>query len=646
MLGRLTRYIAAWSRLSTPHMMRLIVGMMALFPFLSIAQTMDSVGLPPVQIELIKIKRFLHGSKTLKIDSTARTAYQTQSLAELLAHEGAGYFRTAGPGLLSTSSLRGGGAAHTAVLWNGIPLNSSMNGIQDFSLVPVFLFDQIQINYGGGSTQWGSGALGGAVHVGSSLEFKREKEGMLSLGVGSFGAKQIGLSAKHSGVRGGFQVKLFRQEAENDFSFEVPSDLVSNEQQHTQSNAGMTNAGISLDFVLRVKKRQALKFSTWLQHTEREIPTPIGTVYNNGKQEDEARRFLLNYQLQLSKHLLTVRSAWMEEHIDFQNDQNMFRNWAGSSISEVAFKSDWTSNWRTMAEFQQSVLIAVVDSYREQAIEHRTAAYLNVGYHKKRLDLIFSLRQAFVDYRTIPLTYALESRYALGKQAIIRGKGGRVYRLPSLNDKYWSPGGNLSLRPEQGWVAEIGMDLQLLENKRWKLNFRPDFFSRWVQDWIQWVPAGGIWSAENKNQVWSRGLETLTELTAKMGRFQFTMNVGTNYVVSTDSDPLSENYNRQLIYVPLYSGHGRLGIGTKRMQISYQHQYTGYRFLSSDNTSALNPFDLGNVQFNYRFKIWKYELKSFCILHNIWNQNYQLVAQRPMPGRQLNLGITLTQQFL
>ena len=627
-------------------MMKKLAGIVLMFPLWGWAQPMDSLELPVVQIELIKLDKFISGSKSMTVDSLSREAHLNQSLAELLSDQGAGYFKSTGPGLLTTSALRGGAAAHTAFMWNGIPLNSSMNGVQDFSLVPVFLFDQVRIHYGGGSSHWGSGALGGAVHVSSDLDFRKQTRAQVHLGLGSFGAKQFGLSAKQSGSRIGYSVRVFRQETDNDFTYRVTDNSSEGEEEFRQTHSALSSTGLTVDIVGRIRKRQMLKFSAWLQKTDREIPSPIGTTDNQSDQHDESRRFLLNYQLNYGRHLIAVKTAWVDEQIDFNTGQTQNQNFAGSSISEVGIKSKWGKRWRTLVGVQQSFLSAQVDSYKENVLEQRTAGYVNAAYHRDGFDLTLSGRQALVDYQAIPFTYSLESTLRLLPLISWRVKSGSIYRLPSLNDRFWAPGGNVDLLPEKGWVAETGVLFQLIKRKAWSVSFEPDLFSRWVEDWIQWTPSSGIWMAKNVNKVWSRGLETQTAVRFDRKRYFLQLRLGTNYVLSTDNDQTSENYDQQLIYVPMYAGNIHFTVGIKQVQAVYVHQYTGYRFLSSDNTSALNPFMTGALQLHYQFTLWKYQLRSFCSISNIWDENYQLVAQRPMPGRQFNIGISLNHQFL
>ena len=61
------------------------------------------------------------------------------------------------------------------MLWNGIPLNSIANGLLDFSITPVQGFEKIAIVHGGDASVFGSGAMGGSIHLNSIPDFKQSK---------------------------------------------------------------------------------------------------------------------------------------------------------------------------------------------------------------------------------------------------------------------------------------------------------------------------------------------------------------------------------------------------------------------------------------------------------------------------------------
>jgi iron complex outermembrane receptor protein len=67
------------------------------------------------------------------------------SLTALLLANTAVYFKENGPGMVSSPSFRGTSAQQTAVIWNGLNINSQLNGQTDFSTVNARDFNQVSV---------------------------------------------------------------------------------------------------------------------------------------------------------------------------------------------------------------------------------------------------------------------------------------------------------------------------------------------------------------------------------------------------------------------------------------------------------------------------------------------------------------------
>ena len=84
-------------------------------------------------------------------------SHVTDNLADLLSKETPIYIKSSGPGGLSTISIRGAGASHTQLYWNGISINSPTLGQLDLATLPVAFIDEAEIHLGASSVVDGSG---------------------------------------------------------------------------------------------------------------------------------------------------------------------------------------------------------------------------------------------------------------------------------------------------------------------------------------------------------------------------------------------------------------------------------------------------------------------------------------------------------
>ena len=138
--------------------------------------------------EVIVSDRTLYSSnksQSIQILNDSVINKNQSSLSNLLNYNSVLYFKEYGRGMLSTVSFRGTTASQTAVIWNGINVNSQLNGSADFNTFTAPDFNNISIKAGGGSVSYGSGAIGGTVHLSNDLVFKNKFENDLRLDYGA-----------------------------------------------------------------------------------------------------------------------------------------------------------------------------------------------------------------------------------------------------------------------------------------------------------------------------------------------------------------------------------------------------------------------------------------------------------------------------
>ena len=151
----------------------------------AMAQQDPIIELNEVVVSDSRLQRFSNGVKveTLKDSVLQRT---NGSLTNTLLFNSNIYFKENGYGMVSSPSFRGTGAAQTAVIWNGINVNSQLSGQVDFNTILPQSVDKISVRSGGGSTQYGTGAVGGSIHLENTLDFNSDWRHRLQLGYGSF----------------------------------------------------------------------------------------------------------------------------------------------------------------------------------------------------------------------------------------------------------------------------------------------------------------------------------------------------------------------------------------------------------------------------------------------------------------------------
>src|SRR5690242_16953941 len=137
---------------------RVAAGFTSLLWFLcagiSMAQT-DTTYLKEVRVYGLPVTSHAVGAMVDQLDAGG-----VGNLSDKLSTAVPLYLKSYGNNQLSTISIRGTTASQTAVLWNGININSPTLGQSDLALLPLYLFDELSIRYGGSSALYGSDAIG------------------------------------------------------------------------------------------------------------------------------------------------------------------------------------------------------------------------------------------------------------------------------------------------------------------------------------------------------------------------------------------------------------------------------------------------------------------------------------------------------
>src|SRR5690606_13909189 len=128
----------------------------------------NAILLDEVIISDVTLREFSKSQSILTITDSTITK-NNASLTDLLKFTTPIYFKENGYGMVSSPSFRGTTAQQTAVIWNGININSQFNGQTDFNTISSKSFNEIDVKSGGGSVVYGTSAIGGSIHLNNQL---------------------------------------------------------------------------------------------------------------------------------------------------------------------------------------------------------------------------------------------------------------------------------------------------------------------------------------------------------------------------------------------------------------------------------------------------------------------------------------------
>ncbi|MFN4235319.1 MAG: TonB-dependent receptor domain-containing protein [Bacteroidia bacterium] len=583
--------------------------------------------------------------KSQHADSVTKKAFAHLSVADILSQNSQLFIKNYGPGSLATTAFRGASAVHTAILWNGININSCMNGQLDLSLLPVFMYDNISVQYGGTTALWGNAAVAGSIQLNNRSDFNKGLSTTIGGNFGSFDTYSQFGKVSYSNSKLSTSIRFTNTTSLNNFEFEnISQNPVLKEKQ---KHAAFQQKNLMLENAFRFSEKVHYSLNAWHQQSKREIPPVLFQTKYGSTQDDLNTRIISELKYLTNKSKTILRNAFINEQIffyDYMADK-MYHNRAISSSNEVEHFIKFSKHIEKHTGVNYTYQTASSEGYFKKPVLNRMAFFsaLNIHLLNEKLLLNVSARKEWMPSKFIPLTYAFTSYFKVTDYLSFRTNSARVYRLPTFNDLFWYPGGNPDLKPEEGFTHEGSIILSLIDvNANAFLKHTTTAYSRRMKNWIIWLPQNSIWLPQNLMDVWSRGIETESELNFSVNPLRFMFQVSTSYVVSTSMIALYDGDNsvgKQLMYVPMYSGQGNFRIYFKKLYLNYNLTYIGYRYTSSDNTQFLSPYWLNNIWLAKSFSFKNNSFEVSARINNLFNETYQVMLNRPMPLRHYQIGI-------
>ena len=611
-----------------------------------------SILIEDVTVALPRSEQYRAVHRVITLDSAQVLSSGGESVGTLLQRQlPVVMMEYGGAGALTTLSLRGAPAGQTQVNWNGFPLNARTSGIADLSLLDAGMFEHIALVPGAPGSLYGSGTAGGALNLDNRPDWHRRLSLAAGAGGGSFGTWDGHLTAAGGSDKIQNNTRLFYRHARNDFPYR--DDQRAGAPVVQADHNAFTYAGLIHNTYARLRRDWLWQGGLWLRGKHKEIPAPMGSLKPaTAMQRDSSLRLYSALTKQWSRGLLSARAAWFFDNMRY-TDKNSpdaadytidsrFRT--STLLGDVYYKYMTRRHLRLDAGMAASLTTAQVTNYADNISEKTLDLYGGIQYIRERWRTTATLRQSFHTGASIPPQGEAGFRYRVVPQLLtLHGTLSTRYRVPTLNDKYWVPGGNPSLRPEHGWGAAGGADVTLPRSSApWHLSWHIDGYYNLIRDQIRWVPADGYWQPENVEEVRSRGMENSLKAGWEKGRLDLLAVLNYQLTFSTVTNDAGKSYESR--YIPRHTASATLRAGYGIFFSGIYLNYSGQRYTTTDNNPlyALDPYLLTTVVAGIKTG----RGKTSCLLQltadNLFNVQYQVIRSYAMPGRAFYLKAVFT----
>ena len=249
------------------------------------------------------------------------------------------------------------------------------------------------------------------------------------------------------------------------------------------------------------------------------------------------------------------------------------------------------------------------------------------------------------DRRRLSPSASLSYRVLANEALYIRLMYKSTFRMPSFNDLYYIRMGNTGLRPENANEYNVGITWSG-QPARWMkyLSVTLDGYFNDVTDKIVAFPSTYVWKMANFGKVYIHGIDATMATEIPFGRKVSLLLTGAyTWQKAEDHEKRSASYGRQLPYTPKHNGNASLLLYTPWVNVGYSLLAQGERWSSALTTQEyhLKAYVEQSVTLSHEFRLPSCRLKLQGTVHNLTDEQYEIIKYYPMPGRSWSVGATI-----
>lgn len=676
--------------------MRVIAFLYILFLSCGYLAAQDTIEVRQLDTIRITAQRRLRdmGMQKTTLDSAGLRSDITGSLAQVLGQKSTIFIKSYGRATLSTASFRGTSPSHTQVTWNGMKINSPLLGMVDFSTIPSFFIDKADLYHGPSSVTVSSGGLGGAIALSTGTSDANGLSVNYIQGLGSFRTFDEFLRFSYKKDKWSSQTRFYYAYSKNDyqyinyrkknFFYDDNGNITGYEfPVERNKNGGFADFHLLQDLQFKGTGKGTWNISAWYARTDRGIPLlnvdykENSSVRNN--QTDNSFRSVISWHRLGARDKLGARAGYMYTDMLYQYKRDLgngqWANMVNSQSNVHTFftqaEGEWyTDKWMFSANlslnqhFVRTADNAVVSVEGQQALVGYEQARLELSVFSsvkyrpaERLGFTLNLRDDVYGENLTPLIPSFFAEYLLSKKGelVLKASVAKNFRYPTLNDLYFMPGGNPDLKPEEGRTYDAGISASHNGRKSgWNVNLA--MFHSMIDNWILWLPTfKGFWSPVNVKQVKSYGIEIKGSLKLKPGR-EWRLEADGNFAWTRSlnlGDPVSwadQSIGKQLVYIPEFSSAITGRLGWRNWTLTYDWTYYSERYTTSSNQThtrlgVLGPYFMNDLSLEKKLVFPWAVIHLKGIIRNLFNEEYESVLGRPMPGINYTLSVGIAPVF-
>ncbi len=562
-----------------------------------------------------------------------------------------------GLGGLKTVSVRGLGAKHTAVSYDGLVISNAQSGQVDMGRLSLENVGLLTLSIGGeedifkSATEYASGSLLAlyAIRPVETSFYIRMRTGSFGLVDATFHHDRS-FSGKWSGSLHGNYMQ-----SNGSYPFVLVNGANRTVEKRRDSDVQSFNVEGNL-FGTLYGGDLSMKISFY--DSERGLPGAVN-LYNKENRErlwDDNLYFQAHYDKPLSEHFRL--KARLKYDYQYSKYKEINKNYSSGQQIDINEKNEYYASVGVKYVPLRALSFALTsdvaystlyNNFEDSKAPRRVSSIslLAAQYRTDRFSAMASLLGTFVadavrsgvppePYMRVSPSLALMFRPVASFPLRLRLSYKDSYRVPTFADLYYLRLGNVGLKPEKASQFNFGV--------LWSASFDrvveyvsvvADGYYNRVIDKIVALPTMYVWRMMNFGEAEISGIDLNSQLElALLERISLLLDLGYSYQYAVDvTDPSAKNYRHQLPYTPRHSGKMTISLLNPYVNVSYIFTAVGHRYMLPQNTlrNRIDGYTEHSFSVNRDFKFALCALRLQGELLNVGNKQYEVIRYYPMP---------------
>ena len=568
-----------------------------------------------------------------------------------------------GVGGMKTVNIRGLGAGHTGVTYDGVQVGDCQSGQVDLSRFTLDNVSLVSLQIGQEDNIYQSAKAytsAGLINI-STLQGVSDRKSHLitTLRTGSYGLFSPSLLYHQQFSRLGIGAYTSYERADGVYWFTLKNGIKTIHERRNNSDIKTWRGELNMNYQLTDK--QTLQWKAYGFTSNRGLPGAViyDNTYSAERLKDKNVFTQMLYENRFNNRIkMKAAAKWnyawsrysdipasgYKEDTYRQNETYLTATLWTNPLQglNLSFAQDYAHNHLSMTlpkaanPTRNSLWTALAANYQIGAFSVNASLLATNIYE--------SVKQGNASDGFHRLSPAFSMQWRCLQDFRLRFGYKDIFRTPTLNELYYTGIGNRHLNPEKSRQWNLGATYSHTFNRTLQLSLTADGYFGNVTDKIIAVPKMFYWQMMNAGKVRQLGLDVSANIEKRWGK-DWTVSATGSYSLmkATDiSDPTAVYYRNQIAYTPRHSGSASILLHTPWLDFSYNVLFMGERYTLSYNIpdNRMKPFADHSITLSREFNINKQQLRVQFDVRNLGNKNYEVVRFYPMPGTNWRLSVS------